>query len=87
MDGAELLKLEFTVELQSSWSPRCNMHVCVHVCARVCMCARVWTYACMYVHVCMHVCVCMCVRARMWHVYARACTCVYVCECTCVRVC
>ena len=41
---------------------------CMGVCARVCVCARVYAYVC----VCVRVCVCVCVRACMC-VCARVC--------------
>ena len=36
--------------------------MCVHVCARVCMCVRVQVYVCVGVGVCVHVCMCVCVH-------------------------
>jgi hypothetical protein len=55
------------------------VHVCVHVCACVCMCVHVCACVCMCVHVC--ACVCMCVN-----VCACVCMCVHVCACVCMCV-
>ena len=52
----------------------------------VCMCIRVYVYACVCVYVCMcirvyvYACVCVCVCMCM-RVYVYTCACVYVCMC------
>ena len=56
-------------------------HVCVFVCARVCVCAHVCVFVCACVCVCAHVCVCVCVCVR-----TCVCLCVCVCVCACVSV-
>ena len=45
------------------------------MCARVCMCTRVYVHVC----VCARVCMCTCV-------YVHVCVCARVCMCTCVCV-
>jgi len=50
------------------------------VCARVCVCVRLYVHAC----VCACVCAPMCVRVC---VCAPVCACMRVCLCVCVRLC
>ena len=59
--------------------------MCVHMCARMCMCTGV----CMCVRLCVRVsicsrvlCVCVCEGA---HLYGSVCVPVHVCVCVCVR--
>ena len=51
---------------------RVYVHVCVYMCA--CVCVKMYVYACVYICMCIYVCVCVCVYMC---VYAR----VYVCVC------
>jgi len=52
--------------------------MCVCVCVRVHVCARMCVHVCVHVHVYVRVCVHMCVRVRV-------CVCVCVCVCEFVR--